>query len=73
MQVETDGSHAFYLGVETARAEIAWRLGKRYAQDGSLQWGAAVDREDQDLSRFKDAGETLKAKRKVRAKPGDDK
>jgi dihydropteroate synthase-like protein len=71
LEVETDGSHAFYLGVETARAEIAWRLGKRYAQDGPLQWGAAADREDEDLSRFKDPGETLKAKRKSRAKPGD--
>jgi dihydropteroate synthase-like protein len=68
LAVETDGSHAFYLGVETARAEIAWRLGKRYAQDGALQWGAAVDREDEDLSRFKDAGETLKAKRNARVK-----
>jgi dihydropteroate synthase-like protein len=73
LAVETDGSHAFYLGVETARAEIAWRLGKRYAQDGALQWGAAVDREDEDLSRFKDAGETLKAKRKARAKSKDGK
>jgi dihydropteroate synthase-like protein len=71
LEVETDGSQAFYLGVETARAEIAWRLGKRYAQDGPLQWGAAADREDEDLSRFKDPGETLKAKRKSRAKPGD--
>jgi dihydropteroate synthase-like protein len=41
--VENDGAHAFYLGVELARAEIAWQLGKRYIQDQPLQWGSAVD------------------------------
>jgi dihydropteroate synthase len=41
--VEQDGAHAFYLGVELARAEIAWQLGKRYAQDEPLAWGTAVD------------------------------
>ncbi|MBS7541964.1 DUF6513 domain-containing protein [Ancylobacter oerskovii] len=39
--VEGDAAHAFYLGVETARAEIAFRLGKRYAQDEALKWGVA--------------------------------
>ena len=37
-------AHAFYLGVELARAEIAWQLGKRYVQDQPLGWGCAVDR-----------------------------
>jgi dihydropteroate synthase len=41
--VEDDGAHAFYLGVELARAEIAWQLGKRYVQDEPLQWASAVD------------------------------
>lgn len=40
--VEQDGSHAFYLGVELARAQIAWQLGKRYLQDHELSWGCAV-------------------------------
>jgi len=69
LKVEQDGSHAFYLGVELARAEIAWRLGKRYAQDSPLDWGVAVEREQEDLSRFKAAGETLQAKRKARRRP----
>ena len=43
--VEEDSSHAFYLGVELARAEIAWSLGKRYAQDRGLDWGAQQNRE----------------------------
>ena len=41
--VEADGAHAFYLGAELARAEIAWRLGKRYSQDEPLDWHSAVD------------------------------
>jgi dihydropteroate synthase-like protein len=40
--VEIDAAHAFYLGVELARAEIAWQLGKRYRQDEGLDWGCAV-------------------------------
>ena len=31
--VEADGAHAFYLGYELAKAEIARSLGKRYTQD----------------------------------------
>jgi len=37
--VEDDASHAFYLGVELGRAEIAWQLKKRYVQDEALNWG----------------------------------
>lgn len=40
--VENDASHAFYLGVELARAQIAHQLGKRYVQDEVLQWGIAL-------------------------------
>lgn len=39
--VEKDASHAFYLGVELARAQIAWQLGKRYVQDEPLRWGCS--------------------------------
>lgn len=39
--VENDASHAFYLGVELARAQIAWQLKKRYVQDEMLTWGVA--------------------------------
>jgi dihydropteroate synthase-like protein len=41
--VASDGAHAFYLGVELARAEIAWQLGKRYVQDEDLDWHSAAD------------------------------
>ena len=62
LKVETDGGHAFYLGVELARAEIAWQLGKRFTQDQSLTWGCATDQLEQtvDLHNFKPVGTTLK-------------
>jgi hypothetical protein len=66
--VEQDGSHAFYLGVELARAQIAWQLGKRYAQDNELRWGCAVDRPDDDATRFTSAGTTLPARHKPKDK-----
>lgn len=46
--LEHDGSHAFYLGVELARAQIAWQLGKRYVQDSELDWGVAQMRGSTD-------------------------
>lgn len=39
LKVDDDASHAFYLGVELARAQIAWQLNKRYVQDQELNWG----------------------------------
>jgi dihydropteroate synthase-like protein len=62
LKVETDGGHAFYLGVELARAEIAWQLGKRFTQDQALTWGCASQIEEStvDLHTFKPAGSTLK-------------
>ena len=54
-----DAGHAFYLGVELARAEIAWRLGKRYVQDQPLDWGCAAAREAQDLAAWHAPGPTL--------------
>ncbi len=41
LNVDKDASHAFYLGVELARAQIAWQLGKNYDQDNELEWGVA--------------------------------
>jgi hypothetical protein len=42
LKLEQDGSHAFYLGVQMARAQIAWELGKRFVQDRPLNWGLAA-------------------------------
>jgi dihydropteroate synthase-like protein len=63
--VDKDGPHAFYLGTELMKAEIAWRLGKRYAQDSPLDWGCAVDRPTADLARLAAAGHTLRAAKRL--------
>jgi dihydropteroate synthase-like protein len=60
--VESDAPHAFYLGAELMKAEIAWRLGKRYVQDEPLDWGCAVDRLAEDLTRLREAGHTLRGR-----------
>ncbi len=60
--VSDDGGHAFYLGVELGRAQIAWQLGKRYSQDEELAWGCAVEPPAEDLTRRKQAGVTLREK-----------
>ncbi len=70
LHVEDDGGHAFYLGVEHARAQIAWQLGKRYEQDEELDWGVASKKEAEDLSKFKEAGTTMHTRkdRKIKQK-----
>ncbi|MCQ9373310.1 DUF6513 domain-containing protein [Methyloversatilis sp. XJ19-13] len=65
--VEDDAGHAFYLGVELARAQIAYQLGKRYAQDEELEWGAAVDAKPVDLQVHRAPGSTTKKKPKKAA------
>jgi len=50
MNVKNDASHAFYLGVELARAQIAHQLGKNYDQDNEILWGVASKKNKQDLS-----------------------
>jgi dihydropteroate synthase-like protein len=47
LKVDDDASHAFYLGVELARAQIAWQLKKRYVQDEELTWGVNTAKSDQ--------------------------
>lgn len=64
LDVEGDASHAFYLGYELAKAEIAMQLGKRYTQDNPLNWGVAADQKSEDLTRHAPAGATLKAAKK---------
>jgi hypothetical protein len=66
--VDADGSHAFYLGYELAKAEIARALGKRYAQDNPLDWGVAADKKSEDLVHHAPEGATLKAAKQAKSK-----
>lgn len=61
--VEDDGAHAFYLGYELAKAEIALQLSKRYAQDNALDWAVSADKKSEDLTRHAPEGATLKEKK----------
>ena len=65
LNMADDGAHAFYLGVETARAQIAWQLGKRYVQDQELRWGVAVEPPVvEDMTHHSAAGTTLQGKKR---------
>ena len=44
-----------------SKAEIAWRLGKRYIQDEPLDWGCAVERVVEDMTCLRERGHTLRA------------
>ena len=62
-----DALHAFYMGVELGRAQIAWQLGKRYVQDQPLKWGCAVrPAAAQDTASPHAEGTTLKAGKRKR-------
>ena len=60
MKVDDDASHAFYLGIELARAQIAFQLGKNYDQDNELNWGIAVKKKKQNLLKRPDLKITQK-------------
>jgi dihydropteroate synthase-like protein len=79
--LQDDAPHAFYMGVELARAQIALQLGKRYLQDEQLNWGSAMrDSTTAQSSQsetvegriennsYKDAGITLQARHGKRDK-----
>ena len=48
LDLSNDISHAFYLGVELSRAQIALQLGKNYSQDNELSWGIIKTDEEID-------------------------
>jgi len=59
LDLKDDVGHAFYLGAELARAQVAWQLGKRYNQDEELQWGCATTSKIEDLTQQKQEGTTM--------------
>ena len=70
--LEDDAPHAYYIGVELARAQIAWQLGKRYVQDEELDWGVAYksteDGKADPHMLHKAEGATMKARKERRKK-----
>lgn len=64
LNLKDDTGHAFYLGAELAKAQIAWQLGKRYTQDEELDWGSAIHKDEIDLNEQKEQGTTMKKGKK---------
>jgi dihydropteroate synthase-like protein len=62
LRLDGDAPHAFYLGAELMKAEIAFMLGKRYAQDEPLDWGCGAERRQATPHRLDEPGPTLKAR-----------
>jgi dihydropteroate synthase-like protein len=62
--VEQDASHAFYLGVELGRAQIAWQLKKRYVQDEALGWGIDFQLSKQEKIKHREASLAEKKRKK---------
>jgi dihydropteroate synthase len=74
LAVEADAAHAFYLGAELMKAQIAFELGKRYVQDEDLAWGVAVPRATPDRLTQRAPGTTLqhgRARRTTRRRPDE--
>ena len=62
LNVSGDASHAFYLGIELARAQIAYILGKNYDQDNELDWGIAFKKKKESLKKRPELKITQKKK-----------
>jgi dihydropteroate synthase-like protein len=71
LNIADDAAHAFYLGGELAKAQIAFDLGKRYVQDEPLQWGVAVRDKERDRSRHQPVGATLQNRRHGRGETAE--
>ena len=63
LEVEEDSGHSFYLGVELARAQIAYQLRKEYSQDEELDWGCLIDKKDDNKLQSKELGPTFKKRK----------
>lgn len=63
--VEQDASHAFYLGVELGRAQIAWQLKKRYVQDEALNWGISPAPDKREKKKHREASLAEKRSKKT--------
>ena len=63
LDVDDDSGHSFYLGVELARAQVAYLLKKEYAQDEELDWGCLIDKKVDNKLMSKELGPTFKKRK----------
>lgn len=63
--LQDDAPHAFYMGVELAKAQVAWQLGKPYMQDEELDWGVCANtKSEEDKDEDSRAAHAMKELRK---------
>jgi dihydropteroate synthase-like protein len=63
--VQDDASHAFYLGVELAKAQIAFQLKKRYVQDELLNWGVSYSQSSNEKIAHREASKKEKVENRL--------
>ena len=63
LEISDDSGHSFYLGVELARAQVAYQLKKEYSQDEELDWGCLVDKKIDNKLVSKELGPTFKKRK----------
>ena len=63
LDISDDSGHAFYLGVELARAQVAYQLKKEYSQDEELDWGCLIDKKVDNKLMSKELGPTFKKRK----------
>src|SRR3989454_12392646 len=66
--IEDDASHAFYMGRELMKADLARRLGKKYIQGEPLHWGYLTYAEEEGGPHAGARRKTAKPRREAAAK-----
>jgi len=66
--IEDDASHAFYLGRELMKADLARRLGKKYIQGEPLRWGYLTYAEEEGGTHARARQKAAKPRREAAAK-----
>ena len=65
-----EATHAFYLGRELMKAQLALTLGKNYRQEGALQWGYLTPPDDRGPEHVKLTQRSKRSRERRKAKGG---
>ncbi len=65
-----EATHAFYLGRELMKAQLALTLGKNYRQEGALQWGYLTPPDDRGPAHVKLTPRSKRSRERRKAKGG---
>ncbi len=65
-----EATHAFYLGRELMKAQLALTLGKNYRQEGALQWGYLTPPDDRGPAHVKLTPRSKRSRERRKAEGG---